>query len=98
MSSSFSELNSVEFFNFRNMSCQAKVIHSNDYNKNYVGLYKETKYINETGELKQSRNYVLYTIVAAEHLYARLGEIIEMQNNFQVCNDFKINSWIVVSY
>ena len=77
MSSSFSELNSLEFFNFRNTSCQAKVIHSNDYNKNYVGLYKETKYINEAGELKQSRNYVLYTISAAEHLYARLGEIIE---------------------
>ena len=73
MSSSFSILNSVEFFNFRNTLCQTKIIYSNDYNKNFVGLYKETKYINKSGELKQSRNYVLYTITAAEHLYARLN-------------------------
>ena len=97
MSSSCSELISVEFLNIRNTSCQAKVNYSNDYNRNYVGLYKETKYINEASELKQSRNYVLYTITQLNICTPDLVKLSKTLNNSQVCNISEINSWSFVS-
>jgi hypothetical protein len=77
MAPSFSELKSVLFYNYKNVVCEAKVVKSNDYNKNYVGLYKQSTYTTDEGLQKESKNYVLYTIPAAKQLLLILSDLIE---------------------
>ena len=60
-SQAYTELRSHEIYNFRNTSCQLKVIRSNEYNKVYVGLYKFSSYVNPTtSEEKKTHNFVNY--------------------------------------
>lgn len=77
MAPNFSELKTVLFYNFMNVVCEAKVVRSTDYNKNYVGLYKRSTYKTDEGLQKESKNYVLYTIPAAKLLLAILSGLIE---------------------
>ena len=65
----FSELRSDEFYNFRNTSCQIKVIRSNEYNKVYIGFHKFTSYQDSTtSETKNSHNFVNLPLVAVDEL------------------------------
>jgi len=76
MAPSFSELKSVEFSNFKNLKCQGKVVRSNDFNKNYIGLYKQSTYTTDDGLQKESKSYVLYAIPAAKSLLTILSNLI----------------------
>ena len=44
----FTELRSDEYYNYRNTSCQLKVIRSNEYHKVYIGFHKFTSYQDTT--------------------------------------------------
>jgi hypothetical protein len=77
MAPSFSELKSVLFYTYQSVRCEAKVLKSSDYNKNYIGFYKQSTYTTDEGLQKESRNYVLYTIPAAKQLLAILSDLIE---------------------
>jgi hypothetical protein len=77
MAPSFSELKTVLFYQYQSVRCEAKVIKSNDYQKNYIGFYKQSTYTTAEGLQKESKNYVLYTIPAAKELLAILSDLIE---------------------
>ena len=65
----FTELRSDEFYNYRNTSCQLKLIRSNEYNKVYIGFHKFTSYQDTTiSETKNSYNIVNLPLVAVDEL------------------------------
>ena len=73
---SFTELRSDEFYNYRNTSCQLKVIRSNEYNKVYIGFHKLTSYLDATtSETKNSHNFVNFPLVAVDELIKCLADV-----------------------
>ena len=75
-SPAFTELRSDEFYNYRNTSCQIKVIRSNEYNKVYVGFHKFTSYQDpKTSEQKNSHNFVNLPLVAVDELIKCLADV-----------------------
>ena len=73
---SFTELRSDEFYNYRNTSCQLKVIRSNEYNKVYIGFHKFTSYQDTTtSETKNSHNFVNLPLVAVDELIKCLADV-----------------------
>jgi ribosomal protein L22 len=72
----FSDLKSIEFYNYKNVKCEAKVVHSALFKKNYIGLYKYSTYTTAEGLHKESNSYVLYAIPAAKELLSVLSSVI----------------------
>jgi hypothetical protein len=70
---SFTELKSVEFYSFKNTSCQLKVVRSEEYNKIYIGFHKFSTYADsQTGEVKNTHNFVNFPLVAVAELLQSL--------------------------
>ena len=66
----FIELRSDEFSNYRNTSCQLKVIRSNEYNKVYIGFHKFTSYQDTTtSETKKLTQFREFTTVGCRRTY-----------------------------
>ena len=72
----FTELRSDEFYNYRNTSCQLKVIRSNEYHKVYIGFHKFTSYQDTTtSETQHSHNFVNLPLVAVDELIKCLVDV-----------------------
>ena len=81
-SPSFTELRSQEIYNFRNSSCQLKVIRSNEYNKVYVGFHKFSSYVDPTTlDEKKTHNFVNYPLVAIDELVKCLADVRDFAKN-----------------
>ena len=72
----FTELCSDKFYNYRNTSCQLKVIRSNEYNNVYLGFYKFTSYQDTTtSETTNSHSFVNLPLVAVDELIKFLVDV-----------------------
>ena len=81
-SPAFTELRSQEIYNFRNTSCQIKVIRSNEYNKVYVGFHKFSSYVDPTtSEEKKTQNFVNLPLVAIDELVKCLADVRDFAKN-----------------
>ena len=81
-SSAFTELRSQEISNFRNTSCQVKVIRSYEYNKVYVGFHKLSSYVGFiTSEEKKTHNFVNFPLVAIDKLVKCLADVRDFAKN-----------------
>ena len=81
-SPAFTELRFQEIINFRNTSCQLKVIRSNEYNKVYVGFHKVLSYVDSiTSEEKKTHNFVNYPLVAIDELVKCYVEVRDFAKN-----------------
>ena len=86
MEQAFDQLHSRIFYFWFNTHCGVDTIYSKQYKKVYVRLCKETNYKND-GEDKQSKNFVLYTVNAAEELVMILGDVVNFaKKNKKVCD------------
>ena len=83
----FTELHSQEIYNFRNTSCQLKVIRSNEYNKVYVGFQKFSSYLDPTtSEEKKTHNFVNYPLVAIDELVKCIADVRDFAKNLSGVN------------
>ena len=81
-SPAFTELHSQEIYNFRNTSCQLKVIRSNEYNKAYVGVHKFSSYVEPiTSEEKKTHNFFNCPLVAIDELVKCLADVRDFAKN-----------------
>ena len=72
----FTELRSDEFYNYRNISCQLKVIRSKEYHKDYIGFHKFTSYKDTTtSETKTFHNFVNLPLVTVDELIKCLIDV-----------------------
>ena len=74
---SFTDERAIVFYHWKNTTCYAKVVLSNNYNKRYVGISKESEYETKDGENKRSNNNLLLTLPAAKQLLEHLPNVIE---------------------
>ena len=79
----FTELKTVEFYNFKTTTCRASVTKSNKFESIYIGINKESNYIDAEGNPKNSWNNILLPLGAAKRLQERLTELIRYADSLQ---------------
>jgi hypothetical protein len=71
------ELSSKVFFHFKNTTCTAKVVYSEEYKKNSITLQKEVIYEGGDEGAKLNKSYVTFSICAAKDLLEILPRLIQ---------------------
>ena len=76
-SAAFTELKSVEFYNYKTTTCHASVTKSTKFDTVYIGISKDSNYIDDQNQPKHSWNNILLPYSAAKRLYSILGGLID---------------------
>ena len=77
MENYFAELLKSQFYCYLGTECSTRVLKSIDHNKVYVGIFKDSTYVDKEGKPAESHSRVLLTIYAVEGLYKQLGTVIK---------------------
>ena len=76
-SAAFTELKNVEFYNYKTTTCHASVTKSTKFDTVYIGISKDSNYIDDQNKPKHSWNNILLPYRAAKRLDSILGGLID---------------------
>ena len=76
-SNAYTELRSIEFYNYKTTKCRASVKKSNKFSTVYIGISKDSNYTDDQNKPQHSWNNVLLPYCAAKRLYSILGGLID---------------------
>ena len=79
----FTELKTVEFYSYKTTTCRASVTKSNKFESIYIGINKESNYIDAEGQPKNSWNNTFLPFGAAKRLRDRLDDLIRYADSLQ---------------
>ena len=82
MQRAFDQLDNLIFYSLFDTHCSVNILDSKQYKKVYVRLCNESKYTKD-GEEKQSKNFVLYTVNAAEELVKIFGDVVNLAKQYR---------------